>query len=60
MALTIKTILFLLFSDGFTQYFEKKHSQWSEYMEGCIAFKEWGQSGFAIWQYTGELPKSKN
>ncbi len=56
----LETILFLFFSEGFTRHFEKKHSQWSEYTEGCIAFKEWGQSRFAIWQYTGELPKSKN
>lgn len=55
----LETILFLFFSDGFTLHFEKKYSQWSEYMEGCIAFKEWGQSTFAIWQYTGELPKPK-
>lgn len=56
----LETILFLFFSEGFTLHFEKKHSQWSEYTEGCIAFKEWGQSRFAIWQYTGELPKPKN
>ena len=56
----LETILFLFFSDGFTLHFEKKYSQWNEYAEGCIAFKEWGQSTFAIWKYTGELPKSKN
>lgn len=55
----LETILFLFFSDGFTQHFEKKDSLWREYKEGCIAFKEWGQSTFAIWQYKGELPKSK-
>lgn len=39
------------------QHFTKKHSVWSDYVEGCIAFKEWGQSVFTIWQYNGELPQ---
>ena len=53
----LETILFLFFSDGFEEHFTKKHSVWSDYVEGCIAFKEWGQSVFTIWQYNGELPQ---
>lgn len=56
----LETILSLFFSEGFEEHFTKKYSQWSEYTEGCIAFKEWGKSTFAIWQYKGELPKPKN
>lgn len=55
----LETILFLFFSEGFEEYFTRKFSVWSEYTEGCIAFKEWGQSTFAIWQYTGVLPTPK-
>lgn len=55
----LETILFLFFSDGFENHFTKRYSVWSEYSEGCIAFKYWGQSTFAIWQYNGELPQQK-
>lgn len=55
----LETILFLFFSDGHENHFTKKYSLWSEYGEGCIAFKQWGQSTYAIWQYNGELPKEK-
>jgi len=55
----LETILFLFFSDGFEEHFTKKYSIWSDYTEGCIAFKEWGQSTFAIWQYNGEIPQQK-
>lgn len=55
----LETILFLFFSDGFEEHFTKKYSTWSDYTEGCIAFKEWGQSTFAIWQYNGDLPQQK-
>jgi len=55
----LETILFLFFSDGFEEHFTKKHSVWSDYTEGCIAFKEWGQNTFAIWQYNGDLPQQK-
>lgn len=53
----LETILFLFFSDGYKEHFTKKYSLWSEFTERCIAFKEWGQSTFAIWQYTGKLSK---
>jgi len=55
----LETILFLFFNNGFKEHFTKKYSTWSDYTEGCIAFKEWGQSTFAIWQYNGKLPQPK-
>lgn len=55
----LETILFLFFSDGFEGHFTKKDPVWSDYGEGCIAFKQWGQSTFAIWQYNGQLPKER-
>lgn len=55
----LETILFLFFSEGFEEHFTKKRSVWSDYTQGCIAFKEWEQNTFAIWKYNGELPNFK-
>jgi len=55
----LETILFLFFSEGFEEHFTKKYSLWNQYREGCIAFKQWGQGTYAIWQYNGQLPKQR-
>ncbi|MDR0575816.1 MAG: hypothetical protein LBG96_17645 [Tannerella sp.] len=49
----IKEILTRFFSPGFRDYFEKRTDVWSEFKDGCIAFRDGQGTFYSVWQYTG-------
>ncbi|MDR0572550.1 MAG: hypothetical protein LBG96_00710 [Tannerella sp.] len=50
----IKGILTRFFSPDFGDCFEKRTSVWSEFKDGCIAFRDGQGTFYSIWQYTGQ------
>jgi hypothetical protein len=49
----IEDILTHFFSPDFTVHFEKRTDVWSEFKDGCIAFRDGEGTFYSIWQYTG-------
>jgi hypothetical protein len=47
----IKEVLTRFFSPNFRDYFERKTAAWSEFKDGCIAFRDGRGTFYSIWQY---------
>jgi hypothetical protein len=47
----IKEVLTRFFSPDFRDYFEKRTAVWSEFKDGCIAFRDGQGTFYSIWQY---------
>jgi hypothetical protein len=47
----IREILTRFFSPDFRDYFEKRTAVWSEFKDGCIAFRDGQGTFYSIWQY---------
>ncbi|WP_165026719.1 hypothetical protein [Dysgonomonas sp. ZJ279] len=47
----LEKILLRFFSENILGFFESKYSQWDEYKEKCIAYRDGKGTKYSIWQY---------
>lgn len=47
----VEQLLLRFFSDNYQSFFDRKYSQWNQYTEKCIAFRDGKGTKYAIWEY---------